>query len=216
MDTEILGYDGLKHIKTIIQAQEKRRELGIEPDDFVIISVGELNANKNHEVIIKAIAKLKNPHIKYILCGQGVLKEYLMQRIIEHQLEKQVKLLGYRTDIAELLKMSDLFAFPSKREGLGLAAIEAMAAGLPLLTSDIHGINDYSIQEVTGYKDKINDYIGYAGDIGKCISDKYMIYMMGKNNQSISMVYDKGSAEKVMKKIYYLLIRKCGQILCDE
>ena len=108
----------------------------------MIISVGELNMNKNHRVIIKAVEYLKDMHIKYIVCGQGQLKGYLEQVITSCGLDKQVMLLGYRTDIKELLCMSDLFALPSKREGLGLAALEAMAVGLPVVCSNIRGNKD--------------------------------------------------------------------------
>lgn len=196
---------GVKHIETIIKTQAKRRELGIDIDDFVVISIGELNENKNHEIIVKAIVELNNPHIKYILCGQGALAEHLRKVIRNYDLENQVKLLGYRTDVKELLQMSDLFAFPSKREGLGMAALEAMSAGLPLLTSDIQGINDYSIYGVTGYKENPNDYIGFAKDIEKCINAPSLLYIIGKNNQNTSSEFDKSNTEKVMKKIYSVL-----------
>lgn len=198
----LFGRVGVKHIIELIKAEEKRKEMGISTDDFVIISVGELNSNKNHEVIIKAIAELKNPNVKYLICGQGELAEYLSQKIKQYRLDGQIMLLGYRTDVKELLKMSDLFAFPSKREGLGLAALEAMAAGLPLITSDIHGINDYSKYGVTGYKERSDNYTAYAKDIIKCMEDQYTLYIIGKNNQKSVRKFSKFQTRIIMKGIY--------------
>lgn len=206
---------GAKHLEVIVRALSKRKELGITPNDFVIISVGELNPNKNHEVIIEAIARLKNPHIKYILCGQGELTEYLSQKAEQYGLQSQVKILGYRTDIKELLEMSDLFAFPSKREGLGIAALEAMAAGLPLLTSNIHGINDYSIQGVTGYKEGSDDVIGYAKDIEKCINDVFSLYKMQKGNTDAVTLFDQKQIDSIMQAIYSETVaEKCVEAAC--
>lgn len=190
------------HILRLIRRIKKRKEMKISEDDFVIISVGELNMNKNHRVIIKAVEYLKDMHIKYIVCGQGQLKGYLEQVITSCGLDKQVMLLGYRTDIKELLCMSDLFALPSKREGLGLAALEAMAVGLPLLTSDVHGINDYSIQGLTGYKENTDDYIGFAKAIAKCKGEQCDAYNRKKYIQKTVMKFDRSLVEKKMREIY--------------
>ena len=84
------------HILRLIGRIKKRKEMKISEDDFVIISVGELNMNKNHRVIIKAVEYLKDMHIKYIVCGQGQLKGYLEQVITSCGLDKQVMLLGYK------------------------------------------------------------------------------------------------------------------------
>ena len=91
----------------------------------MVISVGELNKNKNHQIIIRAIAKLKNEKIKYVLCGQGSLENELKELVNELDLENQVKFLGFRKDIPELMSVADLFAFPSFREGLSLSLMEA-------------------------------------------------------------------------------------------
>lgn len=126
-----------------IKREEKRKELGIGENEFLFISVGELTKRKNHQVIIKAMEKLKeDTSIKYIICGTGKKQKSLERQIKKYHLEKQVKLLGYRQDIASLLKMSDCFIFPSKQEGLPVALLEAMAVGLPCICSAIRGNMD--------------------------------------------------------------------------
>ncbi len=117
----------------------KRNELGIQNEDIVIISVGELNANKNNGVIISALAKLKNPHIQYCICGVGENKEKLQVLARKLGIEKNVHFLGFRSDIKELYSASDIFVLPSFREGLSRSIMEAMAAGLPCIVSRIRG-----------------------------------------------------------------------------
>lgn len=160
-----VGVDVEKFADCNVDKREKCKELGISVSDFVIISVGELNLNKNHEIIIKAIAKLNNPHVKYIICGQGELAEYLTTIIKQNNLEKQVFLLGFRNDIKELLCIADLFAFPSRREGLSMSLMEAMACGLPIVCGDIRGNNDLVEEGRGGYLIAKNRIAQYADAI---------------------------------------------------
>lgn len=179
-----------------------KEELGLGKDDFVLLSVGELNKNKNHETILKTLAKLNNQNIHYLICGNGPLKEYLENLINELNLNNQVHLLGYRRDIASICKISDVFMFPSKREGLGMASIEAMATGLPILTSNKHGINDYSVDGVTGYKYNPIDVDGFADGIIKLMNDPELRIKMGKENKKIAERYSVESAMVAIKEIY--------------
>ncbi len=120
----------------------KRKELGLESSDIMLLSVGELRKRKNHEAVIRAIYELENPDVKYFICGIGALKSYLISLIQELRLEEQVKLLGYRTDISELCQAADLFVFPSLREGLPVALMEAIACKTPVVCSRIRGNTD--------------------------------------------------------------------------
>ena len=129
--------------------QKKKEELGLTEDDIMILSVGELNQNKNQEVVIKAIAKLNNPKVHYVIAGKGDKDQYLMELAKESRVH--LHLLGYRTDIIELLNAADVFAFPSFREGLSVALMEAMAAGLPCVVSEIRGNTDLISNGKGGY-----------------------------------------------------------------
>ena len=115
-----------------------------------MLSIGELNKNKNHEIVIRALADLNNRNIKYVICGQGNLKEYLKKLAEDLGVQKQVYLLGYRTDVIDICKSADLFVFPSKREGLSVALMEAMACGLPCVVSKIRGNIDLINPERSG------------------------------------------------------------------
>lgn len=146
-----VGIDTDKFKNIEVNRTEKRELIGISEDDFMIISVGELNKNKNHQVILRAIAKLRNEKIKYVLCGQGPLATELRKLSNELGIENQVKFLGFRKDIAELMSVADLFAFPSFREGLSLSLMEAMASGLPVVCSKIRGNSDLIQDRKGGY-----------------------------------------------------------------
>lgn len=152
-----VGVDVKKFSDVCIDRNKRRKELGVSPEDFLLISVGELSVRKNQIVVLKALAEIKrkNPEIsaqfKYILVGQGKLEEEYKKFIQSHSLEKTVTLLGFRTDIPELLKASDLFVFPSLQEGLPMALMEAMASGLPIVCSRIRGNVDLIEDGENGY-----------------------------------------------------------------
>lgn len=124
---------------------EKRKEMGLHDNDLMLLSVGELNDNKNHQLAIRAMAQLKEKgvgefsHLHYFICGKGNLKGYLEKLIKTFGLENQVHLLGYREDVPDLLSCADIFLFLSKREGLPMALMEAMASGLPSIVTKIRG-----------------------------------------------------------------------------
>jgi glycosyltransferase involved in cell wall biosynthesis len=119
-----------------------RMALGIPDDACVLLSVGELNKNKNHKVVINALNKLQRKDIFYVICGTGNKKEYLQSLISKYGLQNRVILPGFRTDVSEFYKMADLFVFPSLREGIPGAVMEAAATGVTVIASDIRGIRD--------------------------------------------------------------------------
>lgn len=129
----------------------KRQEMGIGMKDLVILSVGELNKNKNHEVVLRALARMNRDDIHYVIAGRGVLKDYLENLALELGLSNQFHLLGFRTDIKELYKVVDVFAHPSFREGLSVAVMEAMASALPVICAKIRGNTDLIDEGKGGY-----------------------------------------------------------------
>uniref|UniRef100_UPI003FF0FDBD glycosyltransferase family 4 protein n=1 Tax=Fusobacterium mortiferum TaxID=850 RepID=UPI003FF0FDBD len=145
-----VGVDVEKIRNIEVNKDKKREELGLTKDNIVLLSVGELNKNKNHEVVIKALAQLNNPNIHYLICGQGNLKGYLEKLIRKLKLENNIKLLGFRKDIYEIYKISDVFVFPSKREGLSVALMEAIVCELPVICSNIRGNIDLISSGING------------------------------------------------------------------
>jgi glycosyltransferase involved in cell wall biosynthesis len=197
-----VGIDTKKIDKIKVNEIKKRNEVGIKEDSTLILSVGELNRNKNHETIIRAIARLADPNVLYIICGEGSLKPYLKKLVIELGIEKQVKLLGYRTDIAEIAKISDIFAFPSFREGLSLSLMEAMSAGLPVICSAIRGNSDLIHDGRGGYSFKPNNIEDFSNSINELKQNTLKRKEMGKYNKRIISSFDIQQVINDMGEIY--------------
>ena len=160
-----------------------RQELGLSEDAFLVLSVGELNGNKNQQVIIRAVARLKDPSVHYVLCGKGDQRQTLEVLAKELNIAGQVHFLGYRRDIADICRQSDVFALPSRREGLPFAAMEAMYCGLPLVNSGIRGLTDITEDGVSGYVCGPDDAECYAESIRKLKDAPEDRIRMGERNQ---------------------------------
>lgn len=185
-----IGLNTHKFAETSVDYTSKRNELGLTNTDIAIVSVGEVREIKNHETILRAIAKLKIPRIKYIICGCGDLEEYLKNLSQELGVDGKLCMLGHRYDIPEILKVCDIYAQPSKREGLGIAAIEAMAAGLPILTSNVQGMVDYSRTGETGFCLSPTDVDGFAESIKFLVENYKVRERISTNNVEASKKYD--------------------------
>ncbi|MBB6040532.1 glycosyltransferase involved in cell wall biosynthesis [Oribacterium sinus] len=135
-----VGIDSNRFQNLGISREQKRQELGLSKENIFILSVGELNKNKNHEVVVRALAGLKGQNIVYMIAGEGNQKEHL--RTLAEENGVSLRLLGFREDICSLLEAADVFAFPSKREGLSVSVMEAMFMKKPVIASKIRGNTD--------------------------------------------------------------------------
>lgn len=135
-----------QNVSASIDREKKREELGVKNSDILLLSVGELNENKNHSVVIKALGeleksgKLEGNHIVYMIAGTGDKREELEALAKEESVN--LRLLGFRRDVSELLTAADLYILPSIREGLNVSLMEAMASGTPCLAGKIRGNAD--------------------------------------------------------------------------
>lgn len=197
-----VGVDTEKFRACIGIRKQLRKKLGIGEDIFYILSVGEVNKNKNHEVILRAVARIKNPRIHYGICGRGNREEYLLKLAKALGIEKQFTLFGFRNDIPDILQCADCFAFPSKREGLGIAAIEAMAGGIPLITSVCRGTREYMENGVTGYLCAGNSPEEYERAIRRMLQDEPLRKQMGENCMERAKRFDLSATDRIMRRVY--------------
>ena len=130
------------------------------------------------------------------------MKEHLENLAKEIGLSDNVVFLGFRKDIPELCNTADISAFPSRIEGLGLAGIEAMAAGVPLVSSNVHGILDYVIDGETGYACNPDDVDGFAAAISKLATDKELREGMREDCLKAVEPFELHNALRVMWDIY--------------
>jgi glycosyltransferase involved in cell wall biosynthesis len=197
-----VGLDTNYFSEIVINRYMKRKEICVPVDAVMLFSVGELGERKNHETPIRALAKTINKNIYYVICGVGELKDYLTKLACDLGVADRVLLLGFRSDIAELCKISDIYVFPSRREGLGIAGLEGMASGLPLISSYINGIRDYTKNGETGYCLEPFDVEGFSIAIDKLAGDVGLRERIGKNNLNVVKNFDINVVDGLMDRIY--------------
>lgn len=183
-----------------------REELEIPQDAFYILSVGELNKNKNHKTILEAIALIPDANIYFGICGKGYASEELLDTARRLGIEQRFKLFGFRSDIPYMLQAADCFAFPSIREGLGIAAIEAMATGIPLITSDCRGTREYMHDGENGLVCFQGTPQEYAENILKMRDNPDMRAKMSEACVRISKGFAVEKTDKHMRNIYNKLL----------
>lgn len=181
-----VGIDVASYSKIKVNKKELRKKLGLNKEDFVCIAMGDLIERKNYECAIKCISQVQHMKVHFLICGDGPKLNTLKEQIKQLDLEKRVHLLGFRSDIKELLSISDCFLFMSKQEGLPRALMEAMAAGLPCIVSDIRGNVDLVVNGKNGFLIKNNNYIEAANKIDYlCNNKKVVEEMIAKNLNDI-------------------------------
>lgn len=196
------GIDLSKFGNVPVDRSAKRQDIGVSQDAFLLLSVGELNENKNHQVVIRAMARLNLSEIHYAIAGVGDKKDYLLELAANLGLSDRVHLLGYRSDVEELIRSSDLFCFPSQREGLGLAAVEAMACGLPVLAAENRGTREFVVPNKNGFLCQCFDVDAFADAISNAISDRKLLERFSKNTYNSVKRFELDNVVSIMKGIY--------------
>lgn len=189
-----------------VDKTEKRKELGIREKDFILLSVGELSERKNQKLVIDALGQMKKDgnlgNIIYVIVGQGNMKEELINLVNKYEIENHVKFIGFRSDIIELCKTVDCFVHPSIREGLGIAPLEAMAAGLPLISTSVNGMKDYVKNEISGCCVNPYNVREMINAIKKMASDSNFRIKCSHNNIITAKKFDIKNTEDIMTNIY--------------
>ena len=168
-----------------------RRELGIPDGAAVLLSVGDLNKNKNHRAVLEALARMENRNLHYVVCGRGPLKEELEAFAREKGLADRVRFMGYRDDIPAFYAMADVFVFPSFREGLSVSVMEAMASGLPIVCSRIRGNTDMVEDGVNGYLMEPGNPDSIAGALRR-LENREKREEISRNNLKKAEIYSLG------------------------
>lgn len=167
----------------------------------VILSVGELSRRKNHRMVIAALAALKRQDLYYLICGQGPLREELLYYAARLGVSTFIRMPGYQDEMPWIYQNADIFVFPSLQEGMPVALMEAMAAGMPCVVSDIRGSKElikrterFSLKRFTELLDRLQrmlDNKPYRNECGAC------------NHRHIKK-YNEAVVEEQMRYIYQL------------
>ena len=197
-----IGVDMDRFSEVPDRAVDFRSIFHLHKDEKIVISVGEMTANKNHRTIIKALTLSQLENVHYMIVGSGVCRPRLERYAARLNISDRVHFLGYRSDIASLLHASDVFAFPSYREGLPVALMEAMAAGVPVVASRIRGNVDLIEDGVNGFLCAPQDAEDFAAKIRKIWDEPDLAVKFRRNGLEKIKCYDKHIVAQQLRKIY--------------
>jgi glycosyltransferase involved in cell wall biosynthesis len=201
-----IGIDTQREGLSQKEKEEKRKELGIPQDAFLITNAAEFTPNKNQKTVIEAIEQLHNPNIYFVMCGIGEKKAELEQYVKEHGLEEHIRFVGFRNDLHEILQASDCFVLSSFREGLSVALMEAMAEGLPVVCGRIRGNVDLIKDGKGGILVSPENKEDYEAAFRKLYEMKHkeLTYFqrMGQVNAENVKSFGRSAVESIMKGVY--------------
>ncbi|MBP1967055.1 glycosyltransferase family 4 protein [Paenibacillus aceris] len=188
----------LSHEKNLL-----RNKHGFHKDDFILIYPAELNVNKNQKVLIETVTELKQriPNVRLLLPGQGDMEEEYKQFAKQLDVDQNVKFLGFRKDIDELIKLSDVSVASSIREGLGLNLIEGMACGKPMVAVNNRGHRELVIEGVNGHLTAYNP-VEIADKLHAIAKSKEVAKRMGEASLAAAELFSLRAAVNEMMNIY--------------
>ena len=201
-----IGIDTQREGLSQKEKEEKRKELGIPQDAFLITNAAEFTPNKNQKTVIEAIEQLHNPNIYFVMCGIGEKKAELEQYVKEHGLEEHIRFVGFRNDLHEILQTSDCFVLSSFREGLSVALMEAMAEGLPVVCGRIRGNVDLIKDGKGGILVSPENKEDYEAAFRKLYEMKHKelaaFQRLGKINAENVKSFGRSAVERLMENVY--------------
>ncbi len=187
--------------------ERMRKELGIKEEDFVVGSIGRLSSEKGITYLLEAAYKIKakKRNISFVIVGEGDMKSSLIDYAKELGISDKVIFTGYREDIDKIFPVLDVFVMPSLTEGLPLALLEAMAAGKPVVASNVGGIPTVIEHGKTGILVKSRNAAEIESAILDLINDKHYSDILADNGKKF--VENKFSLTATIKKYEELYIK---------
>ncbi|KAB2880052.1 N-acetyl-alpha-D-glucosaminyl L-malate synthase BshA [bacterium] len=164
----------------------------------IIMHTSNFRPLKRLNDVIKIFAKVKESvNSKLVLIGDGPERYNTEQLARELHVEHDVLFLGKQEAVSDLICKADVFLLPSESESFGLAALEAMASGVPVVTTNVGGLPEINVHGETGYLEKLGDVDAMADDIVKILSDKSLQQQLG--NASRKRVIDNFGTDRVVQ-----------------
>lgn len=182
-----------------------RQNLGIAPEDIVIICVANLHPNKGHRYLLEAfeVVHAHYPHTKLLIVGDGIEKVALLRQVTTYTSKEAILFLGKRSDVPALLALSHIFALPTFFEGMCNAIMEAMARGIPIVTTDIAENRELVTHEQTGLLCPLQESVLLAEAIERLIRDEALRHNLGQRAaQEMQEKYALKSTAERWKRYY--------------
>jgi len=158
-----------------------RASLGLDAKALIVLTVARYTEQKDHRRLLDAIPAVltREPRARFVWVGTGPLEDTMRRTVHERRLGGHVILLGQRTDVPDLIAAADLFALPSRFEGLPLAVLEAMAGGLPVVGTCVCGIAEAVDDGVTGLLVEPGNTDALAAAISELLANGDRAALMG-------------------------------------
>lgn len=187
-----------------ITRKRLRSHYGMKKDAFIMICVGEISYRKNQQFAIEIMPSLlkRVPNALLLLVGEGDIRDDLEQQIKDKGLQDHVKMLGFRSDIPELMALSDVGFSASRQEGLPVNVMEAMASGLPVVVSDCRGNRDLVTQNENGFVFPENEQTEVVNRLEKLALSADLREQFGRTNRKVIEPFAVDQVGKEMTRIY--------------
>jgi glycosyltransferase involved in cell wall biosynthesis len=200
-----------KFFNTSVDSAGMKRELGIPEDNLVVGTAGRLTPIKGQKYLIEVARKIVDirPDTTFVFLGDGELLNELKNIASRLGIEENVKFLGWRPDVAEVMSVFDVFVLPSLNEGMGRVLVEAMALGKPIVASDVGGIPDLVIHGKNGYLVPVGDVEALAARIKELLDYPVKREEMGDTGRRYAAGYSSVEMVKKIDQLYRELAVSC-------
>jgi len=194
---------------TKLTTPEIKAKLGIPREAFIVGTVGRLTHIKGHRYLLEAAAKIHRARsdMIFIILGDGELMHDLKMLADISDIKEKVLFLGWRSDVAEIISIFDIFVLPSLNEGMGKVLVEAMALGKPIIASDVGGIPDLVTHDKNGLLVPPADSQSIAMSIETLYRDPSKRVKMGESGKIIAESYSAVSMIQKIDRLYGDLIK---------
>jgi glycosyltransferase involved in cell wall biosynthesis len=201
------GIDLAPYATAPVDRSSTRRDMQVNEADFVLIQVARLVPIKDHLTALRTVKQVAAslPQVRLVIVGEGSEEPILRQSITENGLAEHVRLLGLRSDVARLLSAADVFLLSSLNEGIPLTVIEAMAAGLPVVSTDVGGVAEVVRGGQTGLLAPAGDAGALARQVLQLAADAELRRRLGQAGRERAFVL---FSEEKMLNAYDRLYRE--------
>jgi glycosyltransferase involved in cell wall biosynthesis len=191
-----------------------RKELGYGPDEYLVLMVARLDPIKDHRTAIRACVQAAShvPGLRLVLIGDGPERESIETFIREQRLEHLVRLLGTRDDVPRLLTAADTLLLTSVSEGVPLTLIEAMAAGVPVVSTNVGSIADIVLHGTSGLLAPARDHATLAEHLIQlgCAKDLRTKFGQAGRAQAVTDFSEARMMEQYCKLFEQILYHQSG------
>jgi len=209
---------GIDYAEFGIKEQDIRKELGISTNNSVVCMVSCFKPQKSPQDFIRLafLVKKVSPETRFILVGDGVLRKKIKRLIRSFNLEREVILTGWRSDIPRILSVADVFVLTSLWEGLPISALEAMASSKPVVSTHTGGVADVIFEGKTGFLVPPQDVDKMSDRLIVLLKDKNLRAQMGQNaRDSLKFNFALMNMIKNTQDLYENLIKEKGAVYAN-